>query len=115
MKKIFVLFIFTIIVCAFLGCDKDEINNSIKSSQIEMVNKSNHTYKIYIDDVEKGYILGKEYDDYSVSSGVHEVKVVQQDGYTFWATEETYYLECEVGCTTTKEFPESSLGKSTED
>lgn len=105
---------FVAIVSCFMGCDKDEINDSIKSSRIEMVNKSSHTYKIFIDDVEKGYILGKDYHDYSVSSGTHAVKVVQQDGYTFWATEETYYLECEAGCTTTKEFPESSLGKSTE-
>lgn len=110
MKKICIVFVLAALVCCFSGCNPEEI----KTSCIEMVNTSNNAYKIYIDDVEKGYITGQNYEQYLVTPKTHKVKVVQQDGYALWPTTETYLLDCEIGCTTTKEFPESSLGKSAE-
>lgn len=110
MKKICIVFVLAALVCCFSGCNPEEI----KTSCIEMVNISDHTYKVYIDDVDKGYISGQNHQIYLVSPKTHAVKVVQQDGYALWPTTETYYLDCEIGCKTTKEFPESPLGKSAE-
>ena len=84
----------------------------IMTSTIKMVNTSNHTYKIYVDGIDKGNISGGYYQEYDVNPGEHTVRALQQDGYTFWATDETYDFECTAGMIYTYEFPDSSLGKS---
>ena len=80
------------------------------TSYIKMVNASDNTYKIYIDGIDKGNLEGGNDNQWEVNPGSHTVNVVQQDGYTFYPTEETYTLSCTAGYVITKEFPVSPLG-----
>lgn len=84
------------------------------TSYIKMNNTSNNTYKVYVDGIDRGNLAGGNNQQYEVNPGSHTVKVVQQNGYTLWPTEETYTHDCVAGYVWTRNFPDSSLGKSAE-
>ena len=84
------------------------------TSYIKMNNTSNNTYKIYIDGIEQVNLAGGNNYEFEVNPGSHTVKVVQQNGYALWPTEETYTHDCIAGYMWTRDFPDSPLGAPVE-
>lgn len=82
------------------------------TSYIKMQSTSNYNYKIYVDGIDMGVIAGGGSQQYEVNPGSHSVRVLQQNGYTLYPTEETYTVGCTAGYITTREFPVDPLGKS---
>ena len=81
------------------------------TSRIKMMSISSHPYTIYIDGENNGTINGGGSNIYAVAPGSHTVRVLQESGYAFYATDETYTVTCTAGSTTIQEFPEDSWGK----
>lgn len=90
------------------------VANINMTSYIKMNNTSSNTYKIYIDGIEQGNLAGGNNHEFEVNPGSHTVKVVQQNGYSLWPTEETYTHDCVAGYRWTRDFPDSPLGASVE-
>lgn len=82
-------------------------------SVLHLSNVSSNPYTVYLDGVNMGTLSGGYYSELEVNPGVHIVRVVQNSGYVFYATDETYEITCNAGYRVTKNFPESDLGKST--
>ena len=121
MKRAYLFIISLLVVGCFSGCtkydDEDDLAEIFENGAgfIKMVSTSNNPYEIFIDDVSQGRIEGKKSKTYTVAADEeHKVYVKQLSGYTFWATTETYYITVGRGQTYTKNFPNSSLGKNTE-
>lgn len=81
-------------------------------SILRLSNVSSNPYTVYLDGVNMGTLSGGYYSELEVNPGVHTVRVIQNSGYVFYATDETYEITCAAGYRITQEFPESSLGKS---
>lgn len=121
MRKIRTFILMILVIGCFSGCTKYDDEDAVAeifengAAYIKMVSTSNNPYEIFIDDVSQGKIEGKKSKTYTVAADVkHEVHVKQLSGYSLWATTETYYITVERGRTHTKEFPESILGKKSD-
>lgn len=82
------------------------------TSHIRMMSTSEYPYTVYIDGSEVGHIAGGGSHNFPVAPGNHSVRVLQESGYYFYATDETYNLTCVAGSTVSQEFPEDSWGKN---
>lgn len=81
------------------------------TSHIRLMSTSENPYTIYIDGAEVGSIGGGGVRTFPVTPGNHSVRVLQESGYVFYATDETYNVTCTAGGTISQEFPEDSWGK----
>lgn len=104
-----------VILTAYNGSLTDQIYANINmTSTIRLKNTSSNPYTIYLDGVKQGTLNGGYYADFEVNPGSHSVRVIQNSGYVFYATDESYTISCPAGYRKDKDFPESILGKSAE-
>lgn len=79
---------------------------------IKLKNTSSHTYAVYLDGTNQDNMTSGTERTFEVNPGNHTVRVLQQNGYLIYATDETYTHACIAGGNIwEKNFPEASNGK----
>ena len=94
-----------VILTAYNGTKYHAVYTDINmTSEIRLTNNSSNPYSVTIDNIAYPNISGNTTKTYEVNPGTHSVKVVQQSGYTLWATTHTYSLKCIAGYSTSQSF-----------
>lgn len=97
MKKVILSFA----ILALLSCEKEddsllcETNNT---GEFQIINSSNDSYYIYIDNVYQRTLSASSYYKTDVKAGFHLIKFEQADGFIFSATIEEFsgtVVQCE--------------------
>lgn len=101
MKQFTILLCLTIASLSFFSCEK-----AATTGKIRFTNTSNNPYTVYVDGTSHGTVSGNTSADVSnVSVGTHGLEVIQQSGYLFSPTDQTYSVQVIAGETSQCTFP----------
>ncbi len=76
-----------------------------ESGTLELINTSSDMYQIFINDVNTTLIGAKSSKKFKVKSGLVKVRILQETGYTYYATDKIYTVKVNCGKNGIVNFP----------
>ncbi len=87
---------------SFAACDE---SSTCSETELQFVNNSNNPYTVYIDGSSRGTLNGKASVSYKVTVGSHIARVLQNSGFAFTTTDQSYTITLSCDETGVVSFP----------